>query len=136
MKKLNLIITLLVILFLTSCEIPTSVKFDNYVDDVEESCDDWTDTEWEMSKEKYRQLLNEYEANYENLTPEEKEAINKAIGRYNGILMKKGIENLDQSIKKIVDRLPSMFEGFMSAFEEEMDNLEDEFEKLEEKHEN
>ena len=128
MKKLNLIITLLVILFLTSCEVPTSVKFDNYVDDVEESCDDWTDTEWEMSKEKYRQLLNEYEANYENLTPEEKEAINKAIGRYNGILMKKGIENLDQSIKKIVDRLPSMFEGFMSAFEEEMEKLEDNME--------
>ncbi len=132
MKKLNLIITLLVILFLTSCEVPTSVKFDNYVDNVEESCDDWTDTEWDISKEKYRQLLNEYEANYENLTPEEKEAINKAIGRYNGILMKKGIENIDQSIKKFVDRLPSMFEGFVSAFEEGMENLENKMEGLEE----
>ena len=132
MRKLNAIIVLLVMLFLTSCEVPTSTKFENYVDNVEESCDNWTETEWEMSKERYRQLLNEYEANYENLTPEERETINKAIGRYNGILMKKGIENLDQSIKKFVDRLPSMFEGFMSAFEEEMENLENQMEGLEE----
>ena len=132
MRKLNAIIVLLVMLFLTSCEVPTSTKFENYVDNVEESCDNWTETEWEMSKERYRQLLNEYEANYENLTPEERETINKAIGRYNGILMKKGIENLDQSIKKFVDRLPSMFEGFMSAFEEGLENLENQMEGLEE----
>ena len=127
---------LFVMLFLTSCEIPTSVKFDNYVDRVEESCENWTEEDWEMSKEKYRQLLKEYEANYDNMTQEERDAINKAIGRYNGILMKKGLEKVDESIKGFIDKLPSLFEGFMSAFEEEMDNLEDEFEKLEEKHEN
>ena len=132
MKKLNLIITLLVMFLMTSCEIPTSTKFEKYVDNVEESCDNWTETEWEMSKERYRQLLKEYEANYENMTPEEREAVNKAIGRYNGILMKKGIENLDKNIKKVVDRLPSMFEGFMSAFEESMENLEDQMEGFEE----
>ena len=125
MKKLNVVIVLLVMLFLTSCEIPTSTKFEKYVDNVEESCDDWTDAEWEMSKEKYRQLLKEYEANYDEMTQEERECVNKAIGRYNGILMKKGIENLDYSIKKFVDRLPSMFEGFMSAFEEEMEKMEE-----------
>ncbi len=136
MKKLNFIMILFVMLFLTSCEIPTSVKFDNYVDRVEESCENWTEEDWEMSKEKYRQLLKEYEANYDNMTQEERDAINKAIGRYNGILMKKGLEKVDESIKGFIDKLPSLFEGFMSAFEEEMDNLEDEFEKLEEKHEN
>ena len=136
MKKLNFIMILFVMLFLTSCEIPTSVKFDNYVDRVEENCDSWTEEEWEMSKDKYSQLLEEYEANYENLTPEERDAINKAIGRYNGILMKQGIKKVDKSINDFIDRLPSLFEGFMSAFEEETDNLEDEFEKLEEKYEN
>ena len=129
MKKLNFIMILFVMLFLTSCEIPTSVKFDNYVDRVEESCENWTEEDWEMSKEKYRQLLKEYEANYDNMTQEERDAINKAIGRYNGILMKKGLEKVDESIKGFIDKLPSLFEGFMSAFEEEMDNLEDEFEK-------
>lgn len=124
MKKLNFIMILFVMLFLTSCEIPTSMKFDNYVDRVEKNCDDWTEEEWEMSKEKYRQLLKEYEANYDNMTQEERDAINKAIGRYNGILMKKGFEKVDESIKGFIDKLPSLFEGFMSAFEEDTENYE------------
>ena len=127
---------LFVMLFLTSCEIPTSMKFDNYVDRVEENCDDWTEEEWDMSKEKYRQLLKEYEENYDKMTQEERDAINKTIGRYNGILMKKGFEKVDESIKGFIDKLPSLFEGFMSAFEEETENLEDKFEKLEEMYEN
>ena len=127
---------LFVMLFLTSCEIPTSMKFDNYVDRVEENCDDWTEEEWEMSKEQYRKLLKEYEENYDKMTQEERDAINKTIGRYNGILMKKGFEKVDESIKGFIYKLPSLFEGFMSAFEEETENLEDKFEKLEEMYEN
>ena len=115
---------LFVMLFLTSCEIPTSVKFDNYVDRVEENCDSWTEEEWQISREKYYELLEEYEANYENMTQEERDAINKAIGRYNGILVKKGLEKVDESINGFIDRLPSLFEGFMSAFEEESENYE------------
>ena len=115
---------LLAILLLASCEVPTVTKFDNYVDRVENNCDEWTEEEWEISKEKYRQLLNEYEANYDNMTPEERGTVNKAIGRYNGILLKKGIKNLDESVSDFMDRLPSLFEGFMSAFEEENENYE------------
>ena len=119
MKKLNVIMVLCVMLFLTSCEIPTSVKFDNHLKKVEANSENWTEEEWEMSKEKYRQLLKEYEENYDNMTPEEREEVNKAIGRYNGILMKKGFEKVDESINGFIDRLPSLFEGFMSAFDEE-----------------
>ena len=129
MRKLNVIIVLLVMLFLTSCEIPTSMKFEHHLNKVENNSENWTEEEWEMSKERYRELLKEYEANYDNMTQEERDAVNKAIGRYNGILMKKGIENLDHSIKKFADRLPSMFEGFMSAFEEEMEKLEEKIEE-------
>ena len=136
MKKFNFIMILFVMLFLTSCEIPTSLKFDYHLKKVENNSDDWTEEEWDMSKDQYRKLLKEYEENYDNMNQEEIDKINKAIGRYNGILMKKGLEKVDESINSFIDRLPSLFEGFMSAFEEEMDNLEDEFEKLEDKHEN
>lgn len=135
MKKLNVIIALLVMLFLTSCEIPTSLKFEHHLKKVENKSENWTEEEWEISKEEYRQLLKEYEANYDNMTQEERDAVNKAIGRYNGILMKKGIEKVDESIDDFIDRLPTLFEGFMSAFDEEMEKLEDKFENLEEKYE-
>ena len=124
MKKLNFIMILFVMLFLTSCEIPTSLKFDYHLKKVENHSDDWTEEEWDMSKEQYRKLLKEYEENYDNMTQEERDKINKAIGRYNGILMKKGIEKVDESINSFIDRLPSLFEGFMSAFEEETENYE------------
>ncbi len=125
MKKLNLIMILFVMLFLTSCEIPTSVKFDNYVDRVEENCDSWTEEEWQISREKYYELLEEYEANYENMTQEERDVINKAIGRYNGILVKKGLDKVDESVKGFIEKLPSLFEGFMSAWDEEMEKIEE-----------
>jgi hypothetical protein len=124
MKKLNFIMILFVMLFLTSCEIPTSLKFDYHLKKVENHSDDWTEEEWDMSKEQYRKLLKEYEENYDNMTQEERDKINKAIGRYNGILMKKGIEKVDESINSFIDRLPSLFEGFMSAFEEETENYD------------
>ncbi len=119
MKKLNLVIILFVMLLLTSCEIPTSIKFENHHKRVENNSDNWTDEDWEMSKERYHQLLEEYEANYDKMTPEERETVNKAIGRYNGFLMKKGMKKVDESINEFIDRIPSLFDGFMSAFEEE-----------------
>ena len=128
MKKLNFIMILFMMLFLTSCEVPTSMKFDQYVDEVEKNYKNWTDEDWEISKEKYRKLLEEYETNYESLTQEERDNINKAIGRYHGILLKNGFKKVDESINGFIDRLPSMFEGFMSAFEEEMENIEDNME--------
>lgn len=128
MKKLNSIIVLLVMFLLTSCEIPTSVKFDYHLKKVENNSENWTEEEWEMSKEKYRQLLKEYEENYDNMTQEERDEVNKAIGRYNGILMKKGIKKVDESINDFIDRLPSLFEGFMSAFEEEIEKIEEKYE--------
>ena len=128
MRKLNVIIVLLVMLFLTSCEIPTSMKFEHHLNKVENNSENWTEEEWEMSKEKYRQLLKEYEENYDNMTQEERDEVNKAIGRYNGILMKKGIKKVDESINDFIDRLPSLFEGFMSAFEEEIEKIEEKYE--------
>ena len=110
---------------MTSCEIPTSVKFDNYVDRVEENCENWTEEEWQISREKYYELLEEYEANYENMTQEERDVINKAIGRYNGILVRKGLEKVDESINGFIEKLPSLFEGFMSAWDEEMEKIEE-----------
>ena len=113
---------------LTSCEIPTSMKFEHHLNKVENNSENWTEEEWEMSKERYRELLKEYEANYDNMTQEERDAVNKAIGRYNGILVKKGFKKVDETVSDFVDRLPSLFEGFMSAFEEEMEKLEEKIE--------
>lgn len=106
-------------LALNSCASSLSSRLNEYVNEVESSCINWTEEDWEMSQEEYAKLLEEYELNYDSYTPEERDAINKAIGRYNGLLIKQGIDEAGNMLKEFGERLPSLIEGFMSAFEAE-----------------
>lgn len=117
MKTKTLIIGL-VITLITSCASPLSGRLNDYVNEVESSCQNWTEEDWELSQEEYAKLLEEYKLNYDSYTQEEKDAINKAIGRYNGLLIKQGIEEAGSVLKEFGERLPSLIEGFMSAFED------------------
>ena len=105
-------------LLLQSCSSPLSSRMNEYVTEVETTCQNWTEEDWELSQEEYAKLLEEYQLNYDSYTQEEKDAINKAIGRYNGLLIKQGIEEAGSIIKEFGERLPSLIEGFMSAFED------------------
>jgi hypothetical protein len=95
---------------------PLTNRVDKFVDDAENNSAEWSDKQWEMSMEEYEKLLEEYETNYDSLTKEEKNAINKAIARYNGLMVKRGIEDAGQAIKEFGEQIPSMVEGFFSAF--------------------
>lgn len=105
-------------LLLQSCSSPLSSRMNEYVTEVEATCQNWTEEDWELSQEEYAKLLEEYELNYDSYTQEEKDAINKAIGRYNGLLIKQGIDEAGNILMEFGERLPSLIEGFMSAFEE------------------
>ncbi len=118
MKRFILLITL--VSAIASCA-PTSLstRIDDYVSEVEGNYQKWTEKDWELSQQEYEQLLLEYEANYNSLSQEEKDKINRAIGRYNGLLLKEGIKEAESAIKEFGNQLPSLIEGFMSAFEGE-----------------
>ena len=90
----------------------------NYVNEVENNCSNWTEDDWERSQSEYEKLLEEYQKNYDSYSQEERDAINKAIGRYTGLLVRQGIEETGKLLKDFGERLPSLLEGFMSAFDE------------------
>ena len=113
-----IIICILTLIAFTCCSSTLSSRMNEYVSEVEASCQNWTEEDWELSQEEYAKLLEEYELNYDSYTQEEKDAINKAIGRYNGLLIKQGIDEAGNIIKEFGERLPSLIEGFMSAFED------------------
>ena len=117
MKQL-LLFSIALAALLSSCVSPLSSRLNDYVNEVESSCQSWTEEDWELYQEEYAKLLEEYELNYDSYTQEEKDAINKAIGRYNGLLIKQGIEEAGSVLKEFGERLPSLIEGFISAFEE------------------
>ena len=121
MKKVYYIISLLALFFMTSCSSPLNTRFENYVNQVESDCKYWTEEDWELSQEEYNLLLQEYEENYSTLSQEEKDAINKEIGRYNGLLFKQGIKEATNALQEFGEQIPSLIEGFMSAFDEDSD---------------
>ena len=118
MKLSKLTFGIIGLLFLFSCSSPLSSRMNDYVSEVEATCQNWTAEDWELSQEEYALLLEEYQLNYDSYTQEEKDAINKAIGRYNGLLIRQGIEEAGSIIKEFGEILPSLIEGFMSAFED------------------
>lgn len=115
-KKLLLAIA---ILSITACASPQSSRLDEYVKEVESSSQNWTEEDWEMSLEQYDKLLEEYQRNYDSYTPAERDSIDQAIGRYNGLIIKRGIDEAGSVLKEFGERLPSLIEGFMSAFDTE-----------------
>lgn len=112
------LIAIAAITILVSWGKPLSTRMNDFVDNVEQNYKSWTEEDWDRSAEKYAKLLEEYKQNYDSYATEETAAINKAIGRYNGILIKQGLEGAGQKIKDFGERLPFLIEGFVSAFEE------------------
>lgn len=112
------IIAIAAITMLVSWKDPLSTRITEYVDQVEQNCSDWTKDDWNKSEEKYIELLEEYKQNYDSYSEEDRSIINKAIGKYNGIVVKKGIKGAGQKIKNFGKRLPSLMEGFVSAFDQ------------------
>ena len=104
-------------MILSCTSAPLSNRISDYISEVEANCATWTESDWEMSEGEYAALIEEYRQNYDSYTQEERAAINKAIGRYNGLRLKHGLEEFGDTVKEIGEQLPSLVEGFMSAFE-------------------
>ena len=117
-KHILAIIAISSFMLLCSCSSPLSSRMNEYVTEVEASCQNWTAEDWERSQSEYEKLLEEYQTNYDSYSQEERDAINKSIGRYTGLLVRQGIEETGKILKDFGERLPSLLEGFMSAFDE------------------
>ena len=117
MKIISKLFLCIAAMMLLSCSAPLSNRIDEYVTEVEANCRYWTAQDWELSEEEYAALIEEYRLNYDSYTQEERDAINRAIGRYNGLRLKHGLEDFTNKVKEIGEQLPGMVDGFMSAFE-------------------
>ena len=105
------------VVLLLSATSTLSTRMGRYVERVEKHCAEWTSTEWEESKVQYRKLVAEYKQNYNSYSTEEREAINRAIGRYNGLYIKYSLGEAGEKLQEVGERIPALIEGFMSAFE-------------------
>ena len=99
-------------------------RMERFVTNVEKNYNSWTEEERSKASIRYSEYMQEYKACYDSLSGEDKQKVNRAIGRYNGVLVRNGLETAEKSLKDLADRLPSLLEGFLSVFEPPMDESE------------
>ena len=116
MKVLKLLVIAALSLALASCS-TTAEKISAIVDDSVENADQLTTDEWAERDRQIEELLKSYENNPEALSEEDRESIDRALGRYYGAQMKQGIDVAKHNVEDFMNRLPSFIEGFMDAFD-------------------
>ena len=119
MKRFLTAICMFLIMTVAANALPLSLRITRYTDKVERQCHKWSKEEWDASKQEYKALIREYKANKGAYSQEENNAINKAIGRYNGLLVKHGMEELGDFLQGVGERIPSLWDGFKSVFKDE-----------------
>lgn len=118
MKRFFTIIATLVLATTIASAAPLSKRMNRYVEDTIEKCENWSKADWDKSKREYKLFIEEYKLYKDSYTQEERDAINKEIGRYNGLLVKHGIEELGDFLQGIGERIPSLWEGFKSVIKD------------------
>ena len=124
MKKLVLY-AFLCTAFCVSCanssNLPT--RIDDFVDKTEASADAMTYEDWELTTQQYEALLQEFAENYDSYTPEERQQVYEAVGRYNGLLVKQGLTEFQiqanqfiDALNKFIDELPNALDGLVEGF--------------------
>ena len=70
-----------------------------------------------MAKDEYRRLMAECRESYDHMSEYDQKRINAAIGKYRGIVVKMGVEDAGEAVKKYSGKIPDQLKGFFSAFE-------------------
>ena len=119
MKAKYYIICLLILATITSCSASQKrpiEKLNSHIAKVEKEYVNYTHEEWEVANIEFEKIVAHIEANYDKMSPAERDAAMKAIGRYYGLVAKQGIQNAAQETQKALEALPSLIEGFTDAF--------------------
>ena len=122
MKSYHMLILGLVALFAVSCSDPVQQRvdrLDNIVGSIEAEFEGYTAEDWEAIDMEIEQLRAELEANNDAMTPEQQQVAMRAIGRYYGLVAKRGISEFAKEAQKAMESVPSFIKGFTDAFKGE-----------------
>lgn len=71
--------------------------------------------EWESIKEEYYMTVDEFRANLDSYSEEEKQEIYVLIGKMNGIIAKREAGRAVGRLNEILESLPSVLDGFVEG---------------------
>ena len=121
MKSIKMLAVGLLALFAVACGDPIQRnvdQIDDYVTRVEAESSNYDDADWEQADLKFEALRAEIDQNYDSMTTEQQQAAMRAVGRYYGLMAKRGIEVMTREAQKALESVPSILEGIRDAFSE------------------
>ena len=119
MKIKSLLILALGVVLLASCSRPLADRMEKFVSKTEAGCEKYSEQDWAKSQEQFSALAQEYKDNYNSFSKEEKDRINKAMGKYTGLLLKKGVSEAGSAIQDAVESASEFIKGMMGSSEDE-----------------
>lgn len=115
MKIKSLLTLALGIALLAGCSRPLADRMESFVAKTEARCEKYSDEDWAKSQEQFNALSQEYKDNYQSYTKEEKEKINKAMGKYTGLLLKKGLSTAGSALEDAVESASDFIKGVVDS---------------------
>lgn len=119
MKIKGLIMITLGLLLLTACSRPLEDRVEIFVSKTEARYENYTEEDWQKSMQEYQALAQEYKDNYQSYSKEERDRINKAFGKYTGILLKQGLSTAGNALQQAIDGASSFMKGVFDSMESE-----------------
>lgn len=116
-RRFHAILFVFLLTLLTSFSHSLPRRFESFVEKVEDNCRRWHKKEWAVAKNQYRKLMVECRESYDHMSEDDQQRINAAIGKYRGIVVKTGVEDAREVVKKYSRKIPDQLKGFVSAFE-------------------
>ena len=116
-RRFHAILFVFLLILLTSFSHSLPRRFESFVEKVEDNCRRWNKKEWAVAKDEYRQLMAECRESYDHMSEYDQKRINAAIGKYRGIVVKMGVEDAGEAVKKYSRKIPDQLKGFFSVFE-------------------
>jgi hypothetical protein len=84
---------------------PIESDINSIVTETESNYKNFTEAQWEENNQMMEELTIQFQQNRENYTPEQIKEINKAIGRYQAIQLKRGIKEFENAISDFGQQL-------------------------------
>ena len=92
-------------------------RFDSFVEKTENEFKDYTEADWEKSRQEYEGFVQEIKDNYDSYSTSEKVKMAEAIGRYNSILIQNGVGSATESIGDLIDQIPEVLNGIINQID-------------------
>jgi hypothetical protein len=116
MKRVFIILELLAVLCLTSCTNYSKEgymdSFSQFVSEVEQKAPNYVDQDWADADTTFRQYAQtDYQLFKDQLTDSERENLNKLIGKYEALRLKKEAKDFKEDVKDAVNQVKGFFES-------------------------